>query len=77
MFVQSVSDMVVEIIPPSMRGKEPCHICGAKISTKYRLKNPTTKETRCYCNMCYLKIMSAILTANKLLQDDFFQIEEK
>ena len=74
MMIKSTADMTVELIPPSMRGDTPCHTCGNKLSVKYKVTNPVTKESRHFCNMCYLRLMADFQRMDKMMNDSFFQI---
>lgn len=74
MIFKSTADMTVEMIPPSLRGEHSCHTCGNKLSVKYKVTNPVTKESRHFCNMCYLKLMTDFQRVDKMMNDDFFQM---
>lgn len=74
MMIKSTADMIVELVPPSLRGDHECHTCGQKLSTKYKVTNPVTKESRFFCNICYLKVMADLQKVDKMMNDEFFQI---
>ena len=74
MIFKSTADMTVEMVPPSLRGEHPCCNCENKLSVKYKVTNPVTKESRYFCNMCYLKLMADFQRVDKMMNDSFYQM---